>query len=106
MDTLPLPGAPLPVAPQRPAAPQVPPELRRVAEEFEAVFLGEMMAPMFEGIGTEGLGGGGLGEQIFRPMLIEQYAQSLAASGGVGIADSLARELVRLQQAATPPEAR
>jgi Rod binding domain-containing protein len=75
-----------------------PPEILRVAEEFESVFLAEMLAPMFEALDTEGLGGGGQGEQMFRPMLVQQYAESISQAGGVGIADSIVRELLRMQQ--------
>lgn len=103
MTDAPLPiGAPLPLAP-RAAAP--PDEIRRVAQEFESVFLAQMLAPMFEGLDTDGLGGGGMGEEIFRPMLIERYAEALSKAGGVGIADSVARELMRLQTFAAPGEA-
>ena len=92
----PLPGAPLPMS----THPQTRSEdaARRVAQEFESVFLAEMMGPMFEGLSTDGLGGGGIGEEMFRPMLIEQYAQALTHSGGVGIAASITRELLRMQQ--------
>jgi Rod binding domain-containing protein len=102
-DPIALPGAPLPMHPQTQAP--APDELRRAAEEFEAVFLAEMLAPMFEGIDTEGLGGGGLGEQIFRPMLVERYAEALSRAGGVGIAESVTRELMRLQEIVVPSEA-
>lgn len=94
-----LPGAPLAPSPR----PTVPDELRRVAAEFEAIFLSEMLEPMFAGIDTEGLGGGGLGEELFRPMLIERYALSLSQVGGVGIADSIVRELMRLQETVVAP---
>lgn len=77
--------------------------LRRVAEEFESVFLSEMLAPMFESLDTEGLGGGGMGEQIFRPMLVERYAESISRAGGIGIADSVVREFMRMQEAQVPP---
>jgi len=96
-----LPGAPLPMSTTR-QTPQHAAEadaLRRAAEEFESVFLGEMLGPMFDGLDTEGLGGGGMGEQIFRPMLIERYAESITRAGGVGIADSVVREFMRMQQA-------
>ena len=105
---IPLAGAPLPMRTTGTASRQdtgVPDELRRAAEAFEAVFLSEMLAPMFDGIDTEGLGGGGMGEQIFRPMLVERYAESITRSGGVGIADSVVREMMRLQETVTPPEA-
>jgi Rod binding domain-containing protein len=96
-----LPGAPLPLTAAAQA--QEAAELRRAAEEFEAVFLSQMLAPMFEGLDTEGLGGGGMGEQIFRPMLVERYAEAIARSGGVGIADSVVREMMRFQEMQAEP---
>jgi Rod binding domain-containing protein len=106
MSELPLPGAPLAArAIPRPDQTRAPDELRRAAEEFEAVFLAEMLSPMFDALDTEGLGGGGMGEQMFRPMLVERYAEAIARAGGVGIADSVVRELMRLQETIIPPEA-
>ena len=72
-------------------------DIRRIAEEFEGMFLAEMLAPMFESLDTDGLGGGGVGERVFRPMLVERYAEAIAKSGGIGLADAVVRELVRLQ---------
>lgn len=91
----PLPGAPLPSARVAPDAAQD--EIRRVAQEFESVFLAEMLAPMFESLDTEGMGGGGMGERMFRPMLVERYAQAISKSGGVGVADYIIAELNRMQ---------
>jgi Rod binding domain-containing protein len=31
-------------------------------------------------------------------MLVQQYAESISQAGGVGIADSIVRELLRMQQ--------
>lgn len=94
-----LPGAPLPLstAQRTPAAAPVPDDIRRVAEEFEAVFISEMLAPMFESLSTDGLGGGGQGEQMFRPMLVERYAEAITQAGGIGIADAMVREMLRMQ---------
>lgn len=97
---IPLVGAPLLPQPQNQT---FSPEIQRVGREFEAMFLAEMLAPMFESLQTDGLGGGGMGEQIFRPMLVERYAQSIAQNGGVGVADSIMRELTRLQAAQGRP---
>jgi Rod binding domain-containing protein len=101
-----LPGAPLPMstAPAQRADDPRMAQMRHAAEEFEAVFIAQMMAPMFEGLDTDGLGGGGIGEETFRPMLIEQYGQALSKAGGVGIADSIVRELMRMQETAPAPE--
>lgn len=96
-DALPLAGAPLPMQTAQPRTDQPRDELHRVASEFESIFLAQMLAPMFEGLSTDGLGGGGMGEEMFRPMLIERYAQALSKSGGVGIADNIIAELARMQ---------
>ncbi|MEM6850392.1 MAG: rod-binding protein, partial [Pseudomonadota bacterium] len=50
-------------------------EIDAAAQEFEAVFLAQMMAPMFQGLKTDGPFGGGHGEEIYRGLLVEQYAE-------------------------------
>ncbi len=72
-------------------------EAERIAQEFEKMFLAEMLQPMFAGIETDGPFGGGNAEEVFRPMLLERYAESISASGGVGIADAVLSEILRLQ---------
>ena len=68
-----------------------------VAQQFERMFIAEMLRPMFEGIETDGPFGGGNAEATFRPMLIDQYADAIAKGGGVGIADSVLKEILRMQ---------
>jgi Rod binding domain-containing protein len=92
-----LAGAPLPLVAGAGSAAAQTNRAARAADEFEAVFLNEMLAPMFEGLSTDGLGGGGAGEEMFRPMLIDQYAQAIQHAGGIGIADQIVRELTRMQ---------
>jgi len=47
---------------------------------------------------------GGHGEALFRGVLAEQLGNAIARGGGIGIADSVLAEIVKLQQAdgATP----
>jgi flagellar protein FlgJ len=87
---------------QRKAAPNIADvktreQARAVAQEFERMFITEMMQPMFSGIETEAPFGGGQGEEVFRPMLLDQYADAVAKGGGVGIADAVMKEILRLQ---------
>lgn len=74
--------------------------VRRAAEDFEAVFLSTMLAPMFEGLGEDDLFGGGPGEDMYRSLMVEEYGKSIARAGGLGIADAVERELLRLQEIA------
>ena len=80
-------------------APMASEEVRRVAEAFEAVFISQMMAPMFQGLETDELFGGGPGEDIYRSVLIEEYGKSIARAGGIGLSDAIQREILRLQEA-------
>lgn len=73
---------------------------REAAESFEAVFLSQMLAPMFNSIPTDSLMGGGHAEKIYRSMMVEEIGKSIAEAGGIGIADSIHRELLSLQEAA------
>ncbi|MFC7291808.1 rod-binding protein [Hirschia litorea] len=68
-----------------------------MAKEFETMFLAEMLQPIFNQIETDGPFGGGQAEEAFRPMLTEQYAKSLSNAGGVGIAESVLTEILRMQ---------
>jgi peptidoglycan hydrolase FlgJ len=72
-------------------------QARLLAQEFERMFLAQMMQPMFAGLDASGPFGGGMAEDVFRPMLLDQYASSLSAGGGVGVADAVYREILKLQ---------
>ena len=78
-----------------------PGEARKAAESFEAFFISQMLADMFAGVDTDPLFGGGPGETIFRSLMIDEYGKSLASTGGVGIADNVLGEIVRLQETNT-----
>jgi Rod binding domain-containing protein len=74
-------------------------QIRQAAQEFESVFLTTMLQQMFAGVETDGPFGGGHGEEMFRSLLIEEYGSSIAAAGGIGVADEVARELLSIQEA-------
>ena len=74
-------------------------KLRDTAQEFEAVFLSQMMKPMFEGIETDGPFGGGQAEQMWRSLMVDEYGKSIAKSGGIGIADAVMSEMLKMQEA-------
>jgi len=73
-------------------------KLRETAEDFEAVFLSQMLKPMFEGIETDGPFGGGQAEGMWRSLMVDEYGKSIAKSGGIGIAESVMSEMLRLQE--------
>jgi flagellar protein FlgJ len=72
-------------------------QAEEVAQQFERMFIAEMLAPMFQGLETDGPTGGGNAEATFRPMLVDQYADAIARGGGIGISDAVLKEILRLQ---------
>jgi peptidoglycan hydrolase FlgJ len=71
---------------------------RKAAQDFEAYFLQQTFESMFQGLGTNGLFGGGQGEAIYRSLLLQEYSKVAAEHGGVGIADAVQREIMRHQE--------
>ncbi|MEE8549613.1 MAG: rod-binding protein [Alphaproteobacteria bacterium] len=73
-------------------------EARKAAEDFEAFFLAQFIDRMFADLPTDGMFGGGQGEKVFRSLLSQEYGKVMARTGGVGIADSVYREILKHQE--------
>ncbi|MGH1378202.1 MAG: rod-binding protein [Alphaproteobacteria bacterium] len=71
------------------------------ARDFEAVFITEMMKPMFEGIETDELFGGGKGEEIFRGMMLDEYGKDIASLNTTGIQTQVKNKLIEMQSERT-----
>ena len=52
-----------------------------------------MIEPMFPDGKESGLYGGGHGSDIFRQMMIDQYARTIAETNGLGLAETIAKDL-------------
>lgn len=74
-------------------------QIRKAANEFESNFVSQMLGHMFDGIGVDENFGGGRGEEMFRPMLVEQFGKQITQRGGLGIANQVYHELLRAQEA-------
>lgn len=73
-------------------------EIRAAAEEFEAVFIAEMLRPVFNGQEVDKVFGGGEAEKSYRSLLVDEYGKEISKAGGLGIADTVERELLSLQE--------
>ena len=73
-------------------------EARRVAQEFEAMFIGQMLQPIFQNLGAEEPFGGGSSEDLWRSMQVDEYGKAIAKAGGIGIADVVLREVIKMQE--------
>lgn len=68
-------------------------ELKKVAVEFEEIFVNMLMKSMRATVGDGGLIAKSNQEEIFEGMLDEAFSKKVAQAGGVGIADMMVEQL-------------
>ena len=70
---------------------------RKTAEDFESMFLEQTLDRLFASGGAEGpLGDNGMGGEVYRCMLVKEYARKIARSGEVGIPDQVYLEILKM----------
>jgi Rod binding domain-containing protein len=74
--------------------------LDKAAEDFEAMFMSQMLAQMWSGVDVDPNFGGGEAEKTWRGMMIEEYGKQIAKSGGVGISNDVKSAMLELQEQA------
>ncbi len=71
----------------------------KAGRQFEAHFVAQMFEHMFEGIKTDGIFGGGSGEEMFRSLLTDEYGKMVANRGnGIGIGSAVQKMLLKHQE--------
>lgn len=83
-----------------PAEPKTADEIsaRRSADEFEAIFISQMLKSMSVGVKTDGPFGGGQSEEIYRDLMNEELGQVMTSKGGIGLSDAIYREILKSQE--------
>lgn len=69
---------------------------REVAEDFEAVFIHQMLAAMRQGVSEDSPLGGP--DSPFGNLLLSEQAKLISKAGGIGVADHVLQELLKLQE--------
>jgi len=74
-------------------------QIDQVSKDFEALFIGQMLEPMFDGdsIGAEAFGDS-QSNDVYKGLMMDEYGKQIARSGGIGIADYVKKELLKLQE--------
>ncbi|MDA3949598.1 MAG: rod-binding protein [Spirochaeta sp.] len=68
-------------------------QLRSVAEDFEAIFVKQMLESMRSTLNPEHrLVDTGMAGEMFEDMLYDEYAQTMSKSGGFGLADMIVNQ--------------
>ena len=71
------------------------PTLRRAAEQFETMFLAQMLRDFTAGT-VSPASSGEVG--AFATMLQDEYAKLIGRSGGIGLTDAILREMLKVQE--------
>ena len=92
------------MTPIQPIDSKLPPQqvarIQKSAQDFEAMALGQMLAPMFETVdASKGPFGGGSGEESWKPMMVSELGKQVAKSGGLGLARPVMEQMLRMQEA-------
>ncbi len=102
MNAAPAPASPGQLLTTEPGAKLTPAERQKIAasaRQFEAMAIGQLLAPMFDTVDTsKGLFGGGEAEAAWKPMMVTELAKQVAAHGGFGLARPVMGQMMRLQE--------
>ena len=71
--------------------------IKKAAQDFETSFLSTMFQEMFKDVKTSEPFGGGQGEEMFQSFLTDAFAKQMSKAGGIGLADTIGREMLKLQ---------
>lgn len=73
-------------------------KLYQAAQDFEALFVKQMLNTMRKTVDKGELFNGGQAEEIFEDMLYDERAKMMTRNAGFGLADSLYRQMAALQE--------
>jgi len=69
-------------------------QIKKAAQDFEAIFINQLLKSMRNTVEESKLWGDGRDMKLYRSLLDEQLASQMAKTGGIGLADLLAEQLM------------
>jgi Rod binding domain-containing protein len=72
-------------------------QIQETAQKFEASFLGILLQSMFKEVKVSEPFGGGDAEEMWKSFFTDALARQMAKAGGVGLAQPVAHEMLKLQ---------
>ncbi|WEK39713.1 MAG: rod-binding protein [Candidatus Brevundimonas colombiensis] len=73
-------------------------KIKDTAQAFEATFISQMLKPMFDGLSTDGLFGGGQAEETWRSFMLDEMAKTTVKAGGIGLSGPIMSEMLKMQE--------
>ena len=79
-------------------------QAKKISQDFEALFVGMMMKSMRATVGKDKLTGGGHGDEVYRSMLDQEYANASVKQGrSLGIAKIIEKDIIRQESRKVAP---
>jgi len=75
-----------------------PEQVNATAKEFESMFISQMTEQMFGESGGDSAFGTQETDDIYKSLMVHEYARIISNSGGIGIADYVKREMLKMQE--------
>ncbi len=75
-----------------------PEKAEAASKDFESLFISQMVEQMFgESVGSDAFGSDE-SDEVYKGLMVQEYGKMITASGGIGIADYVKRELLKQQE--------
>lgn len=74
-------------------------KFRKAASDFESMAINQLLTPIFNTVDqSKSMFGGGEGEAAWKPMMITAIAKQMTAHGGLGLAQPIMQQMIRMQE--------
>jgi flagellar protein FlgJ len=70
-------------------------QVKKLAQDFESIFLEQMFKSMRSSVQKSGLVDGGNAEEIYTSMLDSEYAKQMSSQGNAGLSQMIERQLLQ-----------
>lgn len=72
-------------------------QVKEAANDFEALFVSEMLSNMSNSVEPDPLFGGGDAEDTWKGMMNQEIGKEVARSGGIGLSDDIMAKMIEMQ---------
>lgn len=74
-------------------------KFQKAAADFEAMAINQLLTPIFNTVDqSKSMFGGGEAEAAWKPMMVTAIAKQMAAHGGLGLAQPIMQQMIRMQE--------
>lgn len=74
-------------------------KIAKAASDFESMAINQLLTPIFNTVDqSKSMFGGGEGEAAWKPMMVTAIAKQMTANGGLGLAQPIMQQMIRMQE--------